>query len=179
MATPVKGVESIEIADTLPTGLMPETGFTKIIDIQNDSVTFEVPPIETTEYTVEDVDGARYVLGTEQAGASFTCNSVDINGAVIEDLAGGTWDAVTMEYKAPTQVNVVKKAIKFTSRPFEGKKFILSIPSASIAFNFSGSFTKGDLVAIGFTGTATIPTNAAGEVQSPWQLKFVDALPSG
>lgn len=179
MATPVKGVESVEIADVLPTGLMPTAGFVKIIDIQNDSVTFEVPAIETTDYTVEDIDGTRYVLGTDQAGANFTANSVDINGAVIADLAGGTWDVATKVYNYPTQVNIIKKAIRFTSRPFDGQKMVLSIPSASIAFNFNGSFTKGDLVAIGFTGTATVPTNEAGEVQSPWSIKFEAALPSG
>lgn len=176
MAVPVKGVESIEIAEVLPTGLMPTTGFTKIIDIQNESVTFEVPALEVNEYTVEDVDGARYVLGTDQAGATFTANSVNIDGAVVEDLAGGTWDSGTGTYQAPAQSNVVSKAIRFTSRPFEGKKFILNIPKASIAFNFSGSFTKGDLVAIGFTGTATVPTNEAGEPQSPWGFKIVDVI---
>ncbi len=176
MAVAVKGVESVEIADTLATGLMPSTGFTKIIDIQDDSVTFEVPPLETIDYTVEDVDGTRYVLGSTQAGAVFTANSVNIDGAVVEELAGGTWDSVTGEYKAPSQANVVSKAIRFTSRPFEGKKFILSIPKASIVFNFSGSFTKGDLVAIGFTGTATVPVNESGVAQSPWGFKIADVI---
>lgn len=172
MATPVKGVESIEIADVLSTGLMPATGFTKIRDIQDNSVTLNIPALETENYTVEDVDGTRFVLGTSQDGAEFTANSVDIDGAIVEELAGGTWDDVTQEYQAPVQANIVNKAIKFTSRPFMGKKFVLNIPNAAIAFNFSGEFTKGDLVAIGFTGTAQVPTNEAGEPQPPWSFKI-------
>lgn len=171
MATPVKGVEKIEIATPLATGLMPTTGYTTIVDIQDGSVTFDVPALETQEYTVEDVDGARYVLGTNQAGAAFTCNSVDINGAVVAQLAGGTWTSATNTYAAPVQSNIVNLAIRFTSRPFDGKKFVLSIPKAAIAFNFSGAFTKDDLVAIGFTGTAQVPTNESGVSQSPWGFK--------
>lgn len=172
MATPVKGVESIKIANILATGLMPTTGFTSIVDIQDGSVTFDVPALETQEYTVEDVDGARYVLGTNQAGASFVCNSVDIEGALCARLTGGTWDIATKVFSAPVQANIINQAIQFTSRPFNGKKFVLSIPKAAIAFNFSGSFTKDDLVAIGFTGTAQVPTNEAGTPLSPWSFKI-------
>lgn len=174
MATPVKGVESIKIAEPLATGLMPTTGFTTIVDIQDGSVTFDVPALETQEYTVEDVDGARYVLGTNQAGASFTCASVDIEGTLVADLTGGTWDVATKTFSAPVQSNIINKAIQFTSRPFNGKKFTLNIPKAAVTFNFSGAFTKDDLVAIGFTGTAQVPTNQAGVSLSPWGFKIED-----
>lgn len=185
MATPVKGVESIEIFPISADGSMPTTGGTRIYDIQDESVTFDVPALETIKIRVEDVSGVRYVLPGDTDGVTFAANSINISGPVIAMLTGGIWTpgAVGKEdfgsFAAPVNQDVVHLAIKFVSQPFMGKKFELNIPVAAAVFNFAGAFTRGDFVAIGFTGEATTPMNEAGEAQSPWGYRIVEVLPAG
>lgn len=182
MATPVKGVESIEIFPMSADGSMPSTGGTRIYDIEDESVTFEVPALETIKVRVEDVSGVRYALPGDTDGVTFSANSINIDGAIAAMLTGGTWTPGTGElgaFAAPVDQEVVHLAIRFTSRAFMGKKFVLNIPAAAITFNFSGAFTRGSFVAIGFTGEATTPVNEAGVAQSPWGYQIVAALPAG
>jgi len=185
MATPVKGVESIEIFPISGDGSMPTTGGTVIIDIQDESVTFDIPPVEKIKVRVEDKDGVRYVLPGETDGPTFAANSIDIAGEVAAMLTGGTWTPGETgkeefgSFDAPTDQDIKHLAIKFTSRPFMGKKFILNIPVAAITFNFSGSFTRGDFVAIGFEGEATTPVDASGNAVSPWGWKIEEVIPAG
>src|SRR5690606_17807088 len=123
MATPVKGVESIEIFPISADGSMPTTGGTKFIDVQDESVTFNIPPVEKIKVRVEDVDGVRYVLPGETDGATFAANSIDIAGPIAAMLTGGTWTpgAVGKEefgsFAAPVNQDIAHLAIKFTSRP--------------------------------------------------------------
>lgn len=185
MATPVKGVESIEIFPISVDGSMPTAGGTKIYDIQDESVTFNVPPLERIRVRVEDKSGVRYVLPGETDGVTFTANSIDIAGPVAAKLTGGIWTPGGTgkeefgTYAAPVYQDIVNLAIKFTSQVFMGKKFELSIPVAAITFNFAGAFTRGSFVAIGFEGESTTPVNSSGVALSPWGWKIVEVLPAG
>lgn len=171
----VTGVESIELAPIGLNGAMPTTGWVKIVDIEDDSVSFTVPPLEKIKIRVEDKGGVRYVLPGDTDGASFVFKSIDISGDKAKLLFGGEWDAVTKEYNYPANPGIINLAVRFTSQPWEGQKFQLSIPVAAGSVGLANNFTKKGFVAFSYNGEATTPADAQGEAVSPWGFKFIAA----
>lgn len=171
----VNGVESIELAPIGVNGAMPTTGWVKIVDIEDDSVSFAVPPLEKIKIRVEDKGGVRYVLPGETDGAKFSFKSIDIDGPKAALLLGGSWDATAKEFDYPANPGIIQLAVRFTSLPFGGQKFQLSIPVAAGNAGIANNFTKKGFVALSYEGEATTPANAAGEAMSPWGFKFIPA----
>lgn len=178
MATPVKGVETIEFADITGDGSMPVTGWEQIVDIAMETVTFDIPEPTTIDIRVEEKPGIRYVLPGESDPATFSTGTIDIDGAKLAALCGGTWNPGTQEFKAPALEQVVYKAIRLTSQPFFNKKFQLLIPQAAITINFSTAFTKNNLVSVTITGRATTPVDGSGNPVSPWGYRLIDVPPT-
>lgn len=175
MPQAVSGVESIELAPRGLNGAMPTTGWVKIVDIEDGSASFSVPPLETIKVRVEDKGGVRYILPGDTDGATFAFNSIDISGDKVALLLGGAWDAATKTYTHPAFPDVVSLALRFTSKAFEGQKFQLSIPAAAGTAGFANSLTRTGFLALSYSGEATTPSNAAGEAMSPWGFKFIAA----
>jgi hypothetical protein len=175
MSVAVTGVESVEFAPIGANGAMPTTGWVKIVDIEDDSVSFTVPPLEKTKFRVEDKGGVRFVLPGDTDGASFAVKSIDMDGAKAALLMGGDWDAVEQEYNYPANPDIVQLAIRFTSKPFEGKKFQLSIPVGAGNAGIANNLTRKGFVALSYSGEATTPSDASGNAVSPWGYKFINA----
>lgn len=174
MSQAVTGVESIELAHIGLNGAMPTTGWIKIVDIEDDSVSFTVPPLEKIKVRVEDKGGVRFVLPGETDGASFAFKSIDVAGDKAALLLDGSWDADKQEYTYPANPGILQLAIRFTSTPFQGKKFQLSIPAAAGTAGIANNFTKKGFIALSYSGESTTPSDATGAAVSPWGFKFID-----
>jgi len=175
MSQAVTGVESVELAPIGVNGAMPTTGWVKIVDIEDDSVSFTVPPLEKIKIRVEDKGGVRFVLPGDTDGATFVVKSLDIAGDKAALLLGGNWDAATEAYDHPANPDIVHLAVRFTSKAFQGKKFQLSIPVAAGAAGLANNLSRKGFLALSYSGEATTPSNAAGEAVSPWGFKFIAA----
>lgn len=185
MATPIKGVESIEIFPISADGKMPTSGGMKIQDIQDESVNINIPNLETIKEYVEDKDGVRYVFAGRTEGITVASNSIDVNGEIAAKLTGGTWTPGATgkeefgEFAAPAKQDIVYLAIKITSKPFMGKKMVFNVVNMAVSFGTPGPLTGKGMFAIGFTGESQTPVNAAGIAQSPWGWKIEEVLPEG
>ena len=175
MSQAVTGVESVEFAPIGANGAMPTTGWVKIVDIEDDSVSFTVPPLEKIKVRVEDKGGVRFVLPGDTDGATFAVKSIDMAGDKAALLTGGDWDEATQAYDYPANPDIVQLALRFTSKAFQGKKFQLSIPVAAGNAGIANNLSRKGFVALSYTGEATTPSNAAGEAVSPWGYKFINA----
>jgi len=176
----VTGVESIELAPIGLNGAMPTTGWKKIVDIEMDSVSMTIPPLEKVRIRVEDKAGVRWVLPGETDPPNFAANSLDLSIDNANLLFKGEVTTGATEFKAPTEDKIHHLALRFTSKSFEGKKFVLEIPVAALSAGIANNFTKTGFVALSFSGDATTPSDANGNAVSPYGFKFVDAdLPEG
>lgn len=171
MATPITGVEKLELAPIGVDGAMPTTGWVTIHDIADGSVSFTVPPIEKVKVRVEDVAGVRWILPGDTDNPVLAANTLDIDGANAEMLSGGDWDAVTSTYSAPAVEEIVYLAMRLTSKPYNGKKVIFSIPSAAISMGFSENLTRQGFLQMSIAGDVTTPVDGAGDPVSPWGFK--------
>lgn len=174
----VTGVESVEFAPMSANGVMPTTGWVKIQDIEDNSVSLNIPPIETIEIRVEDKNGVRWVLEGDTPPAVFAGNSLDLAIDKANLLFKGEITEDATEFTAPLG-GIVYLAMRLTSKPFQGKKFQWSAPAGAIAAGFTNNVTRQGMLAMSFSGSATTPVDAAGEAVSPWGYKFIDALPAG
>lgn len=177
MATPVKGVDKIQLEVPTETGAMPAAFTNTFGDIKEESASFNIPAITKNKFRVEDRAGIRYILpGADDEGATFAAQSIDIDGKILALLTGGTWTEATKTFTAPIGSNIVYLAIQWLSNVFEGQQATFMMPKAAITFNFDGAFTKGDFVSIGFEGEAMTPVDAEGASVPPWSVKFTPVV---
>lgn len=172
----VTGVKSVELAPIGVNGAMPTTGWVKIGDIEDGSVSFTVPPLEKIKVRVEDKAGVRFVLPGDTDGATFAMRSINIAGDKAALILGGAWDAATSTYSHPAFPRIINLALRFTSQPFEGKEFQLYIPVAAGSGGFANNIGRAGFLALSYEGEAITPVNGAGEALSPWGFKFIDAV---
>lgn len=78
-------------------------------------------------------------------------------------------------YEAPAVGEIKHLAIRLTSRPHKGKQFQFYFRDAAIVSAISAQFTRDQMLSVGFTAKATVPTNNLGEPVSPWGYKIVTA----
>jgi hypothetical protein len=175
MPQAVYGVASVELAPIGVNGAMPTTGFVMIGDIEDDSVSFSVPPLEKIKIRVEDKGGVRFVLPGDTDGATFNMKSLDISGDKVALLFGGVWDNTAQTYSYPANPGIINLAIRFTSKPYQGKQFQLSIPVAAGTAGIANNLSRKGMLALSYSGEATTPADAAGLAMSPWEFKFITA----
>jgi hypothetical protein len=175
MSQAVSGVELIELAPIGVNGAMPTTGFVTIGDIEDDSVSFTVPPLEKIKIRVEDKGGVRFVLPGDTDGATFAMKSLDMAGDKVALLFGGVWDNTAQTYAYPANPGIINLAVRITSKPFQGKKFQLSIPVAAGTAGIANNLSRKGFLALSYSGEATTPSDAAGLAVSPWGFKFIVA----
>jgi len=173
MSQAVTGVESVEFAPIGLNGAMPSTGWVKVVDIEDDSVSFTVPPLEKIKVRVEDKGGVRFVLPGDTDGATFAVKSIDVAGDKAALFMGGTWDVTAQEYHYPANPDILYLAVRFTSKPFQGKKFQLTIPVAAGTGGIANNLSRKGFVALSYSGEATTPSDASGAAVSPWGYKFI------
>jgi len=178
MATPVTGIQSLEFADIMADGSMPTTGFTSIIDIAMETLTFNVPEQVTNDIRVEDKPGVRYVLPGETDPVTLAAQSIDVDGAIAAALTGGTWDAGTQTFDAPADNIIVYKACRVTSIPFMGKQFQLYIRQAAVSINIPNVLTKNGMLSIGFNARSITPVDGSGNAVSPWGWQIINVPPT-
>lgn len=260
MAIRAYGVESVEIAPIGLNGALPTTGWLKITNIQDGSVTLTVPEVQTNDIRVEDIDGIVDVLPGDTEPATISVASLDIDVNKTAQLIGGDYESVgsiktkgaltggtgytgagtyknvaltggtgtgatadivvaggavttvtivskgigytaadslsalaaniggagtgftqavatvgsATSYDAPSVGEIKHLAIRLTSRPHKGKKFQFHFKDAAIVSNVSATFTRNEMVALGFTAKSTTPSDAAGNPVSPWGWKVLD-----
>lgn len=174
----VTGVESVEFALMAANGAMPTTGWVKVDDIEDNSVSLNVPPVETIEIRVEDKNGVRWVLEGDTPPATFAGNSLNLAIDKANLLFMGKITTGALEFNYPTQGGIVYLAMRLTAKPFQGKKFQWSAPAGAMAAGFTNNVTRAGMLAMSFSGSATTPVDAAGEAVSPWGYKFIDVTPT-
>jgi len=157
---------------------MPSTGFVKIVDIEMDSVSMTIPALEKVRIRVEDKAGVRWVLPGETDPPTFTANSLDLSIDKANLLFKGQVTSGATEFNAPTVDEIHYLALRFTSKPFEGKKLVLEVPVMAMSAGFVNNFTKEGFVGFNFSGDATTPSDADGNAVSPYGFKFVDVTPT-
>ncbi|MDP3561729.1 MAG: hypothetical protein Q8R83_06100 [Legionellaceae bacterium] len=186
MAIRAYGVESVEFAPIGVDGALPTTGWVKITNIDEGSVTFNVPEVTQNNIRVEDVDGIVDVLPGETEPAEISVASLDIDGDKVADLIGGVYTpgvpaveepptpAVPAAYDAPAVSEIKHLAIRVTSRPHRGKKFQFHLVDAAVVSNISATFTRNQMVSLGFTARSTTPFDGDGLPVSPWGWKVIE-----
>ncbi len=171
----VKGVESIEFAPVSADGSMPTTGYVKIVDIEDGSVSFNIPEPNLTKIFVEDKSGVWDIVGEEGDGASVTGKSLDLDPKKADLLFKGlTASTATDTFEAPiNSANVVNLALRVTSQPRRGFKLVFNIPNASVVARIENAMTKSgsDFMALGFTAEATAVVDGTGNQLPPWSYK--------
>lgn len=174
---PVKGVESIEFAPVSADGTLPAAGWVKFTDIEDGSVTFNVPEATLTKVRVEDKDGVWAIVGEEGDGASITGKSLNLDPKIADLLfKGDAASAATTKFEAPiNSANVVNLAVRVTSRPRLGFKMVFVILNGSIVARIENPLTKtgADFLSLGFTAEATAVSDADGDPVSPWYYEKV------
>lgn len=261
MAIRAYGVESVEFAPIGENGALPTTGWIKITNIQDGSVTLTVPEVQTNDIRVEDIDGIVDVLPGETEPATISVASIDLDVNKTAELIGGDYESVgsvktkgtltagtgystpgtyknvpltggtgtgatadivvsgggvtsvtiknkgigytaadslsalaanlggggsgfaqvistvgtVTSYDSPAVGEVKHLAIRITSRPHKSKKFQFHFKDAAIVSNISATFTRSEMLALGFTAKSTTPTDGDGVAVSPWGWKVIDA----
>lgn len=169
MAKRAWGVSSIEFAPVTADGSIPTTGWTRIINIQEGSVTFNVPEPSVNNIFVEDVDGAIDVLPTnDQEPAEIGFSTVELEGDKVVELIGGTYAGG--QYDAPAVSEIKHLAVRVTCRPHRGLQFQFVIRNGAVVSNIAATPTKGELIALGFIVRATTPFDGSGNPVSPWSI---------
>lgn len=173
----VKGVESIEFAPVSADGSAPSTGWVKVTDIEDGSVSFNIPEATITRIQVEDKPGTWAIVAEEGDGASVTGKSLNMEPKTADLLfKGRTTSTATTRFDAPIDgSNVVNLAVRVTSRPQNGFKMVFVIINGSITARVENPLTKNgtDFLALGFTAEATSAVDATGKSVSPWYYEKV------
>jgi hypothetical protein len=173
MATPITGVEKIEIAPIGENGAMPTTGWVEVEDIADGSVSFTVPPVQRTNIRVENVSGVRYVLPGDTEPPVFSAASLDIAGDLAEQISDGTWDPATKRFDAPKTDSIKYVAIRITSKSFQDQKMRLGIPMAAVSMGFAENLTRTGFLQMTIEGAATTPLDADSNPVSPWHFQII------
>jgi len=162
----VKGVESIELAPLGVAGALPTTGWVKIVDIEDGSVSFNIPEPTKTKVKVEDKPGIWAVIKEEGDGATVTAKSLDFDPKKADMLFKGiTASEATTDFEAAVDATIeVNLAVRITTKSYGGFKMVFTMPKASITARIENALTKtgGTFLALGFTAEALTPTNASG-----------------
>lgn len=175
----INGVESIELAPIGANGAMPTTGWVKIVDIEMDSVSMTIPPLEKVRIRVEDKSGVRWVLPGETDPPVFAANTLDVSVDNANLLFKGEVTTAATAFTAPVIDKIHSLAIRFTSLPLEGKQFVLEIPVAAISAGFVNNFTKAGIVGLNLNGEATTVSDADGDAVPAYGFKYVAVTPVG
>jgi hypothetical protein len=174
---PVKGVESIEFAPVSADGTLPTTGWVKFTDIEEGSVSFNIPEPALTKVRVEDKPGTWAIVGEEGDGASVTGKSLNLDPKIADLLFKGiAASTATTKFEAPVDPTVnVQLAVRVTSRPRLGFKMVFVILNGAVVARIENPLTKtgADFLALGFTAEATSVTDADGDIVSPWYYEKV------
>lgn len=169
----VKGVESIELAPVGANGALPSTGWVKIVNIEDGSVSFNIPEPTRTKVRVEDKPGVWAVINEEGDGATVTAKSLDLDPAKADLLfKGDAESSATTEFTAPVDQTIqVELAVRITSKAYNGFKMVFSMPRAAITARIENALTKtGDaFLALGFTAEAMTPVDGSGNALSAWK----------
>ena len=164
----VKGVESIELAEVGVGGALPSTGWVKIVNIEDGSVSFNIPEPTKTKVKVEDKPGIFAIINEEGDGATVTAKSLDFDPKKADLLFKGDADSeATTEFTAPVDSAIqVTLAVRITSKAYNGFKMVFTMPKASITARIENALTKtgGTFLALGFTAEAMTPVDATGNV---------------
>lgn len=171
----VTGIEKIEFAPMGINGEMPSTGWVTIHDIEDNSVSLNIPALETIEIRVEDKAGVRWVLPGDTPPATFAGNSLDLSIKNAELLFKGVTTGNGTTFSAATEDKVVYLAMRLTSKIFQGKQMQWSAPAGAITAGFTNNVTRAGMLAMSFSGAATTPVDASGEAVSPWGYTFIAA----
>lgn len=163
---PVKGVESIELAELGVNGALPSTGWVKIVDIEDGSVSFNIPEQTKTKVRVEDKPGVWAIINEEGDGASLTAKSLDFDPAKADLLFKGDADSsATTEFSAPIDQTInVQLAVRITTKAYQGFKMVFTMPKAAITARIENALTKtgATFLALGFTAEAMTPVDGTG-----------------
>lgn len=178
MAIRAYGVSTLEFAPITADGSLPSTGWVKVVNITDGSVTITVPEVQTNDIRVEDVAGIVDVLPGDTDPVTLEAASIDIDGQKIAMLLGGTWEAGTNTYNAPAHDEIKHLAVRLTSRPHMGKQFQFFIKDAAIISNISANVTRSEMISFGFTARSTTPFDEDGNPVSPWGFSILDVTPT-
>ncbi|WP_333577870.1 hypothetical protein ACLCDV_08040 [Sphingobacterium sp. Lzh-3] len=177
MAFAVKGVESIEFAPVSADGTLPTTGWVKFEDIEDGSVSFNIPEKNNTKVKVEDKPGTWAIVGEEGDGASVTAKSLDLEPKKADMLFNGkTASTATTKFEAPVDGTLeVNLALRVTSKPRNGFKMVFVILNGGISARIENNLTKSgaDFLALGFTAESLGVVDATGAIVSPWYYEKV------
>lgn len=159
----VLGVEKIEIG--APGDGVMGTSLTTFTAVELNSVSFA--GAESNEDTIPtETEDAYLTIGTAANPTSMTFRLYEVFGADAVLLLGGTYDAMTSEYRAPKAVPDQYLSIRLTSNAIDGFKMEIEFPYARISARHEGSITKSGLLAVQVTATANTPVSS-GQVEGP------------
>lgn len=178
---PVKGVEKIEFAPVSSDGTMPTSGWVSVTDIEEGSVSFNIPEPSLTKINVEDKDGIWAIVAEETDGASVTGKSLNLDPKNADLLFNGkTASTATNKFEASAVAGSnVTLAVRVTTRPRNGFKMVFGIIKGNVTARIENPLTKAgaEFLAIGFTAEALSATDASGTPVSPWYYEKVSATP--
>ncbi|MXV16831.1 hypothetical protein [Hufsiella ginkgonis] len=168
------GVETVELGTPGVNGAAP-TGWVRFEDITDDSVSLTIPEQTTNDIRVEDKPGIRLSLPSDTEAATLNLGTINAEGSKIATVSGGSYVEVDDEFTPPADTVIVEKAVRLTTKPLKGKKAQFTFFLTSLAYNFSGNFTRSGVVSMGVIAKILTPTDANGVALPPWKLKYLNA----
>lgn len=173
----IKGVESIEFAPLGVNGALPVSGWVKIVNIEDGSVSFNIPEPTKTKVRVEDKPGIFAVINEEGDGATVTGKSLDFDPKKADLLfKGNAASSATTTFEAPIDQTIqVNLAFRLTTKGWDGSKMVFTMPKAAVSARFENAVTKSGatFLALGFTAEALTPVDGTGAALSPYKYEKV------
>ncbi len=172
----VKGVESIELAPVGANGALPTTGWVKFEDIEDGSVSFNLPEKTRNKLYVEDKKGAIAVFFEEGEDVSVSAKGLDLDPKNTNILAKGDFSSTGNRFEAPIDQDAdVNLAVRITSKPQRGFKMVFVILYGSIVYRIENALTKSstEALALGFTAEALAVTDKDGKQIPHWYYEKV------
>lgn len=166
----ILGVSQIEMG--APGDGIMGASLTAFSAVELNSVSFS--GASATDETIEtESEDAYLTIGTSAEATSMTFRLYEVFEADAVLLLGGTWDAMTNEYRAPETVADIYLSLRLTTKPISGFYMEIEFPYAKISARHEGSITKGALMALEVTATANTPVSAAQVKGPPYTIRRV------
>lgn len=166
----ILGVAQIELG--APGDGVMGGSLTAFTSVELNSVNFSGATASDETIPTEQED-AYLTIGTSAEPTTMTFRLYEIFAADAVLLMGGTYDAMTDEYRAPETVADTYLSLRLTTKSIDGIYMEIEFPYAKISARNEGSITKAGLLAVEVTATANTPVSVAQVKGPPYTIRRV------
>ncbi|MBF9252486.1 hypothetical protein I2I11_04200 [Pontibacter sp. 172403-2] len=163
--TPISGIERLDFAPAYKNiaDAPLDAAWRRVENINNGTVSLTQNEDSVNQIIPEDKDVAEVTLSTPGEADTFNFSTLDFTQENFADLFNVAFDAATSTTTFKAQRKVANLAIRMTTRPVNGIKYIITFPNTDARSRVENPFTKDGLVQISATATILSFIDADGE----------------